>query len=408
MLDDKTRKIVKACAPILQERGLEVTTHMYGLMFSQNPEVKALFNPANQTPTGQPATLARAVGAYAANIDNLDVLGGALKLMAHKHASLGVTADQYPIVGKHLLQSLEDVLGVDAETKDAWAKAYGFLADVLIGMERQLYDEAAAQEGGWRDFRRFRIAHKEPESDIITSFYLEPVDGKPVTRHRPGQYTTVRLDFPDGSSTVRNYSLSDAPNGKGYRISVKREDVPAEAPNAPQGAVSHWLHDQMEPGMELELRAPMGDFYLDTESTRPVVLLSGGVGQTPLLAMLKSLAAPGATRDTYFIHAARNSAVHALGDEVKSLTAQNPKLKSFVAYDEPSAADIKQGGFDKTGTVTAEWLASLLPTKDCDFYFCGPKPFMREIYAILKGWNVPSPQIRFEFFGPAGDIEAAA
>jgi nitric oxide dioxygenase len=353
-------------------------------------------------------TLARAVAAYAANIDNLSVLGGALKLMANKHAALGIKPEHYPIVGGHLLQAIKDVLGVDAEIIDAWAKAYGFLADVLIGMERELYAAASAQQGGWEDFRTFRVTRKERESENVMSFYLEAADGGRIADFRPGQYITVRVSFPDGGTALRNYSLSDIPNGRHYRISVKREDRPLGRHDLPQGLVSHWLHDQVVPGMELELRAPMGEFCLELNTERPVVLLSGGVGQTPLLAMLKALDRSGSGKEAYFIHGARNPRVHALSEEVRAITEANPSLKAYVAYSEPHPAELNDGACDRVGNVTAEWLESLLPTKDCDFYFCGPKPFMQQVYAILKDWKVPSQQIRFEFFGPAGAIDQAA
>lgn len=141
-------------------------------MFTHNPEVAPFFNPANQAGGTQQRALASAICAYAANIDNLEVLGGAVELIAHKHTSLQIKPEHYPIVGENLLASIREVLG-DGATDDvinAWAEAYGFLADILIGREKQIYKESAEKEGGWDGFRRFKIERKERESDIITSF----------------------------------------------------------------------------------------------------------------------------------------------------------------------------------------------------------------------------------------------
>src|SRR5262245_60671395 len=226
MLDQKTVGIVKASVPLLAERGLEVTMRMYDLMFSENPEVLPLFNRANQTPAGQPLALARSLYAYATQIDNLEALAGAVELIANKHASLGVKPEHYEVVGKHLIQALKDVLKIDEEQAAAWGAAYWFLAKILIDGEQKLYDQAAGQDGGWADYRTFVLDRKVAESSVIASFYLKPRDGKQIAAFKPGQYITVRFEFPGGNLVTRNYSLSDSPNGEYYRISVKKERRP--------------------------------------------------------------------------------------------------------------------------------------------------------------------------------------
>ena len=173
MLSQKTIDIVKSTAPILQEHGETLTKHFYKRMFSHNPEVAPYFNPANQAEGTQQRALAGAICAYAANIDNLEVLGGAVELIAHKHASLMIKPEHYPIVGENLLASIREVLG-DGATEDvinAWAEAYGFLSEILTGREKQIYAENAEKTGGWEGFRKFKVARKEVESTIITSFY---------------------------------------------------------------------------------------------------------------------------------------------------------------------------------------------------------------------------------------------
>ena len=182
MLDEKTIAIVKSTAPVLAEHGETLTRHFYKRMFTHNPEVAPFFNPANQTAGKQQRALAGAITAYAANIDNLEVLGSAVELIAQKHASLMIKPEHYPIVGENLLASIREVLG-EAATDDiinAWAAAYGFLADILIGREKQIYDENAKKPGGWEGFKSFRVSRKEKEISNITSFYLVAADGAPL------------------------------------------------------------------------------------------------------------------------------------------------------------------------------------------------------------------------------------
>jgi nitric oxide dioxygenase len=406
MLSQKTVEIVKASVPVLADRGLEVTMRLYDLMFSKNPEVLPLFNRANQTPQGQPLALARSILAYAANIDNLDALTDAVGLITNKHASLGVKPEDYGIVGVHLIQALRDVLQIDDEQVAAWREAYDFLAKILMKAEHNLYTKAEGQDGGWADYRTFVVDKKVKESDVITSFYLKPKDGGKIAAFKPGQYITVRFDFPGRKVVTRNYSLSDSSNGEYYRISIKKERRPADTTELPDGLVSCYLHDHYQPGLELQLRAPMGNFVLDPDTHRPVVLLSGGVGLTPMVSMLKTISQHHPQLETWFIHGALNRRTHAMRDQVKKLEASNPKIHVYFCYSEPDAEDLRDKHCDQTGLITAEWLESILPHLDCDYYFCGPRAFMQLIYRTLMAWRVSPAQIRYEFFGPAGELDA--
>src|SRR5690606_17813538 len=157
----------KSTVPVLEQHGETLTRHFYKRLFTHNPEVAPFFNPANQFAGSQQRALAAAICAYAANIDNLEVLGGAVELIAQKHASLRIKPEHYPIVGENLLASIREVLG-DAATDDiinAWGEAYGFLANILIGREAQIYKEQSETPGGWAEFRSFRVARKEKESE---------------------------------------------------------------------------------------------------------------------------------------------------------------------------------------------------------------------------------------------------
>ncbi len=179
MLNDSAIQIVKATAPVVAANAEAITRRFYTLMFEGNPEVKAFFNQSHQQSGGQPRALAAAICAYAANIDNLGTLGPAVELIAQKHCALMIKPEHYPIVGKHLLVAIKDVLGdvVTDEIIAAWAEAYGLLANVLIEREAEIYREQAASAGGWNGYRPFVVARKVPESTIITSFYLKPQDG---------------------------------------------------------------------------------------------------------------------------------------------------------------------------------------------------------------------------------------
>lgn len=394
MLSAQTIAIVKATVPVLQQHGEAITSHFYKKMFTEYPQVKAYFNEAHQGAGTQARALAGAVLAYAANIDRLEALAGALPLIVQKHAALDIRPEHYPIVGTCLLGAIRDVLG-EAATDDiinAWAEAYQQLADILIAAEEAVYTHNAAQPGGWRGPRAFRVARKRPESAVITSFYLEPVDGGELMTFQPGQYTTVLLTV-NGQPLRRNYSLSDAPGTGYYRISVKRE---------PNGVASNYLHDQVREGDVLELMAPCGEFVLE-ESTRPLVLVSGGVGITPTLAMLNAAASSG--RPIEFIHAALNSDAHAFRDHVDELAQRFPNVRPFYLYNEPLPQDEPHA----QGLINSELLGERLPQdRDVDLYFLGPKPFMQTVYRIARELGVPEGQTRFEFFGPKEALEDSA
>lgn len=410
MLDQKTITIVKSTAPILQEHGETLTKHFYKRMFSHNPEVAPFFNQSNQAAGTQQRALAGAIAAYAANIDNLDVLGSAVELIAQKHASLQIKAEHYPIVGENLLASIKEVLGDGAtdEIIDAWAEAYGFLADILIGREQQIYDENANKDGGWEGFRKFKIERKEKESSVITSFYLKPADGRALPTYLAGQYITVRVPTPDGSTTMRNYSLSDKPGQDYFRISVKKE-TGADA-DTPKGYVSNKLHDKCNEGDAIEVGPPCGEFFLNTNDKhdRPLVLLAAGVGITPILSILHTALEAMPNRQIIFVHGCLNEEVQAFKGTIDQLAAKHPNLTTHYRYSDPSKDGAVREGNASTGFVTADLIESLIPDRHADYYFCGPKPFMVNIYHELLKWGIPGSQVHFEFFGPRQELEQSA
>ncbi|MDF9618656.1 NO-inducible flavohemoprotein [Pseudomonas entomophila] len=392
MLNAEQRAIIKATVPLLESGGEALTTHFYKLMLSEYPEVRPLFNQAHQASGDQPRALANGVLMYARHIDQLEQLGGLVGQIINKHVALQILPEHYPIVGGCLLRAIEEVLGKDIATPEviaAWAAAYGQLADILIGAEEGLYKQKEEAAGGWRGARAFRVVRREQESGEVVSFYFAPVDGKPVIKAEPGQYIGLQL-FIGGVEQRRNYSLSALCDGEQYRISVKREA---------EGKVSNYLHDELMVGATVQLFPPSGDFTL-AASDKPLVLISGGVGITPTLAMLE--AALKTERPVHFIHCARNGAVHAFRDWVDGLAAKHPQLKRFYCY----AEDDGSRAADAVGLLDQDLLAQWMPReRDVDAYFLGPKGFMAAIKRQLKGLGVPEGQSRYEFFGPAAALE---
>ncbi|HDS1757493.1 NO-inducible flavohemoprotein [Pseudomonas sp. M5] len=392
MLNAEQRAIIKATVPLLETGGEALTTHFYKLMLSEYPQVRPLFNQAHQASGDQPRALANGVLMYARHIDQLEQLGGLVGQIINKHVALQILPEHYPIVGSCLLRAIEEVLGKEIATAEviaAWGAAYGQLAEILIGAEEGLYKQKEEAAGGWRGTREFRLVRREQESSEIVSFYFAPVDGKPVLKAEPGQYIGLQL-FIDGAEQRRNYSLSALCDGKQYRISVKREAG---------GKVSNYLHHEMMVGSTVQLFPPSGDFTL-AASDRPLVLISGGVGITPTLAMLE--AALETKRPVHFIHCARNAGVHAFRDWVDGLAERHPQLKRFYCY----AEDDGSHDANAVGQLSQELLAEWMPgERDVDAYFLGPKSFMAVIKRHLKELGVPQQQSRYEFFGPAAALE---
>lgn len=407
MLSEKTIAIVKSTAPILEQHGELLTQHFYKRMFSHNPEVAPLFNSANQASGRQQKALAGAICAYAAHIDNLEVLGNAVELIAQKHASLQIKPEHYPIVGENLLMSIREVLGAAAtdDIINAWDEAYSFLAHILMGREQQIYHEHAAMPGGWSGFKLFRVTKKEIESNNITSFYLAPLDGHKLPAYKPGQYITVRVSTPNGQTTMRNYSLSDKPGQEWLRISVKREL--GTTADSPAGYVSNFLHDQITVGSTLEIAPPCGEFFLDVteQHQRPLILLAAGVGITPILTILLQALDAMPHRSIVFIHGNLSEETQAFRQTIDELVAKHPNLIAHYRYSEPAKSDVLRIGNTSTGYIDAELIESFVPERDGDYFFCGPQAFMVGIYHELLAWGIPPAQVHFEFFGPKQDLE---
>lgn len=407
-ISKKDIEIVQSTIPFLKEKGEELTQLFYRRLFKENPEVKEFFNASNQANGAQQQALAGAICAFAQNIETPENLAEAVSRISNKHVSLTVQPEHYPIVGENLLAALNDLLNpAPPEVLQAWGAAYGYLADLMIGAEAKLYEEQKKSEGGWNGFRKMEVFRREKEGQWITSFYLRPVDPCPIIPFRAGQYLTVRVPTlflvdkkgDEAQTTMRNYSLSGSQDWDHYRISVKRE-IPHHA-DIPEGYVSSYLHTRIQVGDVLEIGPPCGDFVLqEHDEETPILLLSGGVGITPLLSMLHAVG----PNPTTFLHAAINSEFHALEEEVRELAEQKPNVDVHFRYSAPTIDDLREKNCDSQGLISTEFLSDFI-TPNIEIYFCGPKPMMMSIMKALRELNHPAEKIHFEFFGPQEELE---
>ena len=408
-LTDAQITIIKATVPILQTGGEALTTHFYKLMFRDFPEVQVFFNQTHQASGEQPRALANSVLCYARNIDALQNLGAVAGQIINKHVALQILPEHYPIVGKCLLQAIREVLGAETATDaviDAWAAAYGQLADVLIAEEAKVYKSLEEATGGWAGARAFVVSRKVKESDVITSFYLAPADGKAVISYKAGQYIGLQLFVPDTASKCpvakreirRNYSLSQAADGKGLRISVKREEG---------GVASCFLHDTVAEGTSLNVFPPSGQFVLEAkETTAPNALfLCAGVGVTPMMAMLQSIAKDDACTTSiaaaHFVHFTNKASVQAFAKDVSTIADTTKKVTYKFIHTAGTAVSK-----DETAAVGAVLDSTkAFAVTDAEVYILGPKAFMRALRNGLMKKGVAADKIHIEFFGPTASLE---
>lgn len=258
-------------------------------------------------------------------------------------------------------------------------------------------------------YRTLRVSKKIPESQNITSFYLVPEDDEPLCPYLPGQFLPLKLDISGQYKPVfRTYSISDSPNKGYYRLTIKREPAPPDRPDIYPGVSSTYFHDDVNEGTILFAQNPRGKFYLDPELDSPVVLLSAGVGLTPLVSMLHSIVESGSKRQTWFIHGTRNSSEHALADEILKIAEENENVHVHFVYSSPVNTDTLGKDYNSSGHVDMNLLNNLLPDNKAEYYLCGPAPFMKSLFNGLLDWGIPEYNINYEFFGPASQISDRA
>ncbi|SEG44409.1 NO-inducible flavohemoprotein [Flavobacterium urumqiense] len=394
-MNSSQKELIKATVPILRTNGNDLISYFYQRMLSNNPELKNIFNMANQASGKQQNALSGAVLAYAENIENPTVLINTLKSIGNKHVSLNIQPEQYDIVGNHLIASIKEVLGdlATVELIEAWTCAYNELAQIMISIEAEMYQNTINKKGGWKGWRTFIISKIVKESDEINSFYLTPEDSKKIADFYPGQYISVSTFIPElGYKQPRQYSLSSYSNSEYYRISVKKE---ISQNTTPDGIVSNALHNKKE-GDIIEVSAPAGVFFADPEAKNPLVLVSGGVGLTPMMSMVETNKNSLQKNRTVWIHSCRNENVHAFKNTIEDLNNENEWLTSFVFYEtlpESATNAIK-------GRIDLHQIKEEILIEDAKYYICGPAIFIKVQYQSLVALGVNRENILYEEFGP--------
>jgi nitric oxide dioxygenase len=395
MLSAQSTPVVRATLLAVGASLTTITELFYRRLFEEHPALlKNLFNRANQASGVQREALAGSFAAFASVlVERPDERPDAiLWRIANKHASLGITPDKYPIVGRHLLGAVAEVLGdaVTPKVAAAWDEVYWLMANALIALEARLYEQASVADGDvWR---KLEIAERQDESADAVSFVLRRPDGLPQAPFRPGQYVSVQVELPDGARQIRQYSLSAAPGQKTWRITVKREK--AADGSMPDGEVSSWLHAHARVGDLLDVSLPFGDLVL-AEGDTPLLLASAGIGITPMLSMLDHLAITSSERRVIVVHADRSPADHVHHDEQVELVDQLQKASLHLWYesgaDELHTLDASDGLIDLNDfTLPDETTA----------YLCGPLPFMRAVRGGLLKNGLAASAIHYEVFGP--------
>ncbi|HDJ7196149.1 TPA: nitric oxide dioxygenase [Staphylococcus aureus] len=375
MLTEQEKDIIKQTVPLLKEKGTEITSIFYPKMFKAHPELLNMFNQTNQKRGMQSSALAQAVMAAAVNIDNLSVIKPVIMPVAYKHCALQVYAEHYPIVGENLLKAIQDVTGLEEHDPviQAWAKAYGVIADVFIQIEKEIYDQMM-----WIGFKPFKITNIKQESEDIKSFTVE-TEEYDFSEFTPGQYITVDVSSDKlPYRAKRHYSIVSGEKNH-LTFGVKR-DVTTEH----EGEVSTILHDEIKEGDMINLAAPVGGFVLEN-TTEPQLFLGSGIGVTPLVAMYEAASAKGL--DTQMVQVAENEQHLPFKDNFNSIASHYDNAKLYTHLK------------DKQGYIGTEELQAFLANKP-EIYICGGTKFLQSMIESLKSLNYDMDRVHYETFIP--------
>lgn len=397
MASPKTIEIVKATVPVLEEHGTAITTVFYQNMFDEHPELLDIFNETNQKLGRQQTALAMTVLAAAKHLENLATLLPQVTQISHKHRALQILPEHYPIVGKHLLGAIKQVLGEAANDDiiDAWTEAYDEIADVFIQLEKGMYEQEM-----WQGFVPFTVTEKVAVATDIAAFTVVPTDTDAENTQNidlskltltAGQYITVKTDPKDSDHlALRHYSLCSTNTDKGIQFAVRRDNR-----NEHHGLVSNHLHDDLEVGDTVLLSAPAGDFALNQDLVKqnetPIVFISAGVGVTPILSMLEAQMTANPQRPIVWVYACQNEQHHAFDSQVNQLLESATTLEKHVFY------------FESGQILDEAWLANL--PMPADIYVCGSMPFMESIIDGLMRLDHGLDSVHYEPFGPKMSLE---
>lgn len=442
-------KLVQGTIPALRDKGEHISTVFYRNMLREQPYLNDIFNTVNMRSGTQPRALTKLILTFASNISHISELVSKMERVAQKHASLGVQTKEYDVVGKYLMRAFAAVLGpgMTPEVSKAWNKAYGLMANMLAGRESQIYRNF----GKWTGWRKFTVEKKKEETDDgdIVSFVLTPVDKVELPEFMPGQYISLHVHVAGtGHMQTRQYSLSDAPRKDNYRITVKRDLGAAGDNRSPSasgsetddegtprrsleeransfgswstavtsatggsrgfgveyfkpGVVSNLLIDQIHEGDTLEITHPAGDFYLDTRngSSMPLVLMSGGIGASPLMSMLNSVVEAQPDRPVSWIQGARHGIP--FESHVRGLQKVCPALRAFFFKTRLADRDTAELTFTHDLRVDLEKLNPgdlYLHNRSAEYFICGPEKFMVNMSEYLKKKGVEESRMHFELY----------
>ncbi|MEC3958920.1 globin domain-containing protein [Nocardia sp. CDC153] len=387
-LEPEHAEVIRATLPLVGAHIDRITPLFYTKMFTAHPELlRDRFNRGNQHQGAQQKALAASIATFATHLVDpaLPHPRELLSRIGHKHVSLGVTEPEYRIVHEHLFAAIVEVLGADVVTPPvaaAWDRVYWLMATTLIDFERELYDAAGVEPGDV--FREARVVQRLDDPSGVATFVVESTDpARPLPGFLPGQYISVGVRLPDGARQLRQYSLVN--RGGDGRLAFTVRKVLAEE-NTPAGEVSGWLHNRVGAGDHLEITLPAGDLTIDTEATTPVVLISGGIGVTPMVGILEYLAAETPSRRTVILHADRSTTAHPLRETVADLATR--------LYDVYFRAWYRADGHGLLDVTRVD-----LPD-DADYYLCGGTGFLQYVRAQLMSAGIPSDRVHFELFAP--------
>lgn len=392
-LSPESEAVVKATAGVVAEHAEQITKVFYPDMFAAHPELTRTFNMANQAVGEQPKALAASVVAYALSLIDPDApdFTPVMQRIAHKHVSLGIQAQEYTIVGHHLLKAVGAVLGdaVTPEVASAWDEVYWLFGTMLIAEEAKLYALGGTDPD--HPWRKYTIVERVEETADVFSLALKPVEGE-LPEHRTGQYVALGVDLPGGKRQPRQYTISNGAGQDVFQVTIR---CVHGVDGVPDGQVSTWLYENARVGMELDVSQPAGDVVLD-DSDSPLVLISAGIGVTPMAAVLEDVTVRQPRRQVLVLHADQAHETQALYASMRKRIEFLENATSQVWYerDAESAPTIRPA---RAGYMMLDDID--VPT-EAKVFMCGPLEFMRGVRKSLLDKGVHPENIGYEVFGP--------
>ncbi|HJX77856.1 globin domain-containing protein [Glutamicibacter sp.] len=391
MLSTQSRPVIEATLPIIGARISSITPNFYDRLFAAHPQLlDGIFSRSNQKNGTQQQALAGSIAVFATHLINSPetLPETMLARIAHKHTSLGVVEEQYPIVYEHLFAAIAEDLGdaLTQEIADAWSEVYWLMAHALIKIEKGLY----SQQSNDVVYSQWKLAERTEEANNSATFSFEPADDIVASTAKAGQFVSVRMPMTDGLRQVRQYTLSGDVENTARRTVTVKLDV--------DGEFTPVMHNSLKVGDIVELSNPYGDLTID-ESGAPLVIATAGIGCTPSAAALSTMAAHGSTRKVTVLHADQEYAAWPLREQMIDSLSKLPQAKLSTWFERgelPDHIEAKSGYMDLSDSLTV----------DSHVYLCGPLPFMHAVRGQALAAGVPAEHIHYEVFGP--DVWLAA